>query len=85
MFWTDWGENPKIEKAGMDGSNRRVLIDTNLKWPNGLTVDINSGQLYFADAGTGKIETCDLDGLNRQVQYPLFWAEYTVTVSFCHA
>ena len=24
MFWSDWGENPKIERASMDGSNRRV-------------------------------------------------------------
>ena len=22
MYWTDWGEDPRIERAGMDGSNR---------------------------------------------------------------
>lgn len=22
MYWTDWGEKPRIEGAGMDGSNR---------------------------------------------------------------
>ena len=22
MYWTDWGEEPRIERAGMDGSNR---------------------------------------------------------------
>ena len=24
MFWTDWGADPKIERAGMDGSHRQV-------------------------------------------------------------
>lgn len=24
MFWTDWGEKARIEKAGMDGSHRSV-------------------------------------------------------------
>ena len=24
MFWTDWGREPKIERAGMDGSFRKV-------------------------------------------------------------
>lgn len=22
MYWTDWGEEPRIERAGMDSSNR---------------------------------------------------------------
>jgi len=22
MYWTDWGEEPRIERAGMDGCNR---------------------------------------------------------------
>ena len=25
MFWTDWGTEGKIERAGMDGSHRQVL------------------------------------------------------------
>ena len=24
MFWTDWGEYPKIERGSMDGGNRKV-------------------------------------------------------------
>ena len=30
MYWTDWGSVPKIEKAYMDGSNRRTIINSNL-------------------------------------------------------
>lgn len=52
MYWTDWGENAKLERAGMDGSNRLVLISNNLGWPNGLAVDKAGSQLLWADAHT---------------------------------
>ena len=28
LFWTDWGENPRIERVGMDGTLRRAIITT---------------------------------------------------------
>lgn len=52
MYWTDWGEHAKLERSGMDGSDRAVLINNNLGWPNGLTVDKASSQLLWADAHT---------------------------------
>ena len=58
-----------IEKAGMDGSNRKIIIDTNLTWPNGLTIDYRTKLVYWADAGTKMIETADLDGGNRKVRH----------------
>jgi len=27
IFWTDWGETARIERAGMDGKNRMVFKD----------------------------------------------------------
>ena len=38
MYWTDWGLKPSIEKAGMDGTQRKVIIDSGIYWPNGLTI-----------------------------------------------
>ena len=38
MYWTDWGANPKIEKANYDGSSRMALINQKLGWPNGLSL-----------------------------------------------
>lgn len=52
MYWTDWGENAKLERSGMDGSARVVLISNNLGWPNGLAVDKAGSQLLWADAHT---------------------------------
>ena len=37
MFWTDWGEKPKIERAGMQGSHRsrHIIVTKDIVWPNG--------------------------------------------------
>ena len=52
MFWTDWNRDaPKIEKANMDGTERRALITEGLGLPNGLTIDYDSSQVCWADAG----------------------------------
>lgn len=68
MYWTDWGSNPKIERAGMDASSRIVIISSNLTWPNGLAIDYETKRLYWADAGMKTIEYGNFDGSDRQVK-----------------
>ena len=67
MYWTDWGVNPKIEQAKMDGSARRAIVKENLVWPKGLTIDQTTNRLFWADAKLDKIEVSDLNGKNRQL------------------
>ena len=67
MYWTDWGVNPKIEQAGMDGSARRAIVTGNLVWPNGLTIDRVTNRLFWTDAKLDKIEASDLNGGNRRL------------------
>ena len=50
MYWTDWGRRPYIKHATMDGYNPKAIVETNLGWPNGLTVDMNTSRIYWADA-----------------------------------
>jgi len=65
MYWTDWGEMPKIERAGMDGLSRQKLIDTNIFWPNGLTLDYAEERIYWADGKLNYIHSCAMDGTRR--------------------
>lgn len=67
MYWTDWGTSPKIERSGMDGSGRAVIVERNLTWPNCLSLDIELQRLYWTDASTRTIEVSDYNGKNRQV------------------
>ncbi|XP_071510754.1 uncharacterized protein [Diadema antillarum] len=66
MFWTDWGSNPSIERAYMDGSSRRVIISGGLRWPNGLAIDYQAERLFWVDAGLDKMETADFNGRSRR-------------------
>lgn len=40
LYWSDWGEVAKIEKAGLDGSHRSTIVHTDIEWPNGLTIGL---------------------------------------------
>ncbi len=41
MYWSDWGENARIERAGLDGSNRQAIVSSDIQWPNGLTIGMS--------------------------------------------
>lgn len=67
MFWSDWGESPKIERAGMDGSHRSAIINEGVRWPNGITLDLVLDRIYWIDAKLNLIGSADLDGANSRV------------------
>lgn len=47
MYWSDWGSNPRIERAGMDGTHRQTIVSFDVKWPNGLTLDLVQKRVYW--------------------------------------
>uniref|UniRef100_A0A3Q2GDD7 Very low density lipoprotein receptor n=1 Tax=Cyprinodon variegatus TaxID=28743 RepID=A0A3Q2GDD7_CYPVA len=64
MYWSDWGEPAKIEKSGLNGVNRQVLVATDIQWPNGITLLIK-GRLYWVDSKLHMLCSVDLNGDNR--------------------
>ncbi|XP_045902230.1 nidogen-1-like [Micropterus dolomieu] len=76
LYWADWNrDGPKIEMSNMDGTDRTVLVKDDLGLPNGLTFDLDSQQLCWADAGTRKVECMDPHRRLRRtivdgIQYP---------------
>ena len=65
MFWTDWGEVPKIECASMDGKYRTVIVSTDLGEPYGITIDYANQKIYWADNDEDRIEYSDYTGGGR--------------------
>ncbi|CAO1412555.1 unnamed protein product [Diamesa serratosioi] len=67
MYWTDWGANPRIERAGMDGTHRSTIVSYDVKWPNGLTLDLVTKRVYWVDAKLNVISSCNYDGTRRNI------------------
>lgn len=67
LYWSDWGDVPHIGRIGMDGTNRHVIIQDKITWPNGLTLDFINDRIYWADAREDYIAFASLDGTNRHI------------------
>ncbi|XP_066267552.1 low-density lipoprotein receptor-related protein 6-like [Branchiostoma lanceolatum] len=61
MYWTDWGSDPRIDRAAMDGSNHTTII-RNVSDPNMITIDYKENRLYYCDGGAYSIYSSDLLG-----------------------
>ncbi|XP_045890247.1 very low-density lipoprotein receptor [Micropterus dolomieu] len=62
MFWTEIGNVVKIERAGMDGSERMAVVNSSLGWPGGVAVDTISDRVYWTDERLRAIGSATLDG-----------------------
>jgi integrin beta 2 len=68
IYWTNWNDNRgSIQRAFLSGSPVENIIITDIRTPNGLTIDHKAHKLYWSDARLDKIERCDYDGRNRVV------------------
>ncbi|XP_049434253.1 very low-density lipoprotein receptor isoform X1 [Epinephelus fuscoguttatus] len=67
MFWTEIGNVVKIERAGMDGSERKAVVNSSLGWPGGVAVDTISDRVYWTDERLRAIGSATLDGDDIQI------------------
>ena len=51
----------------MDGHFRSVIHNTDLTWPNALTLDYDTQTLYWMDAYLDRLESSNVNGLNRRL------------------
>ncbi|KAH8375669.1 hypothetical protein KR200_007303, partial [Drosophila serrata] len=71
LYWTNSNiTHPSVERIDLDGSNRTVIISTNIDMPKGIVVDQLSDRLFWIDDLKGvffAVESSRMDGSDRQV------------------
>lgn len=65
LFFADWGHSARIERSLLDGSERKVIVNSDLGFPTGLAIDFETRKLYWADALHDRVEMADFDGKKR--------------------
>ncbi|XP_077865972.1 low-density lipoprotein receptor-related protein 2-like [Saccoglossus kowalevskii] len=62
LYWCDWGNENKIERATLSGESRTVLVGSDvLGTPVGLTLDLRYNMLYWSDEQNKKIMRLNLN------------------------
>ena len=64
LFFTEVS-NPRIIRCGLDGSDRQTIVSnkaTNIRKPNGLSIDFDSNRLYWIDSIYKQIQSSNLNG-----------------------
>ena len=57
LYWTDWGDTARIQRASMDGQNIETVHNqsTSIRQPQALTIDYDSQTLYWSDQSLYKL------------------------------
>ncbi len=67
MFWTDWGH--KIERATLSGTQRVVIVTSNLFWAFRLDLDRRNRLVFWVDWWWDRVESVDYHGNNRKLLF----------------
>ena len=64
IYWTEAGTG-SIQRANLDGSNRRPLVRSS--FPFGIALDVAGGHIYWTNLLAGSIYRANLNGANVQI------------------
>ena len=56
IYWSDLGDQPRIERSFMDGTEREILVDSDIGKPNDIALDLQQRTVYWCNAKMDRIE-----------------------------
>lgn len=83
MLWSEIGKESRIERAGMDGSERKVLLSHGLNWPVALAVDIVTDRIYWVDEKLKCIGSATINGEDIHVNEVLIFILFSKSWELC--
>lgn len=81
IFWADWGDQPKMERADLNGKNRKTILDSSeVMWPSSIAIDATLERIFWADMNKRRICSSDIDGKDVREIVTGLTSPYGVTV-----
>ncbi len=84
IVWNRWDTNKmnaSIMKSNYDGSNQTVLIDSDIKEPNALVIDLEDFRIYWIDRELYTLSSVDYNGNDRRlIKKSKFHFEFTLDI-----
>ena len=65
IFWSDVGGMARIERAGLDGERRAVIVSDYVLRPQALCVDSVQEKIYWLDSRLDSLSSCKYDGTSH--------------------
>ena len=65
LFFANWGAQPKLERASLDGTNRSRLVSHKIVYPRGISLDFANEHVYWTDSYLNHVQRINYDGKNR--------------------
>ncbi|XP_071149869.1 uncharacterized protein [Mytilus edulis] len=62
LYYSTLGTNKTISRSRLDGSEKHTFIDVKLEKVTGISIDYNSGQLYWMENVEGVLKSTDSNG-----------------------
>jgi low density lipoprotein-related protein 2 len=82
LFLTDWRYPPFIGRIGLDGKNFTKIITQDIGSPMGITIDIITKRIWWADTHLKQIEFSNYNGRNRFVVVASDQTAYPYALTF---
>lgn len=83
MYWSEIGEEPQIEQAGMDGSSRKILVNQGLGRPTSIALDQLSWKIFWSDEKFHCLGSANLDGSGLSVSVLLTLGSVEIPCVLC--
>ena len=81
IYWSDWGDKPKIERANLSGKDRITIVDHHyVKWVSSIAVDPTLERIYWIDMNKRHIYSSDVNGKQKMLTVSGLTNPYGVAV-----
>ena len=83
LYWTDWGDTARIQRASMDGQNIETVHNqsTSIRQPQALTIDYDSQTLYWSDQSLYKLLWSQVEpGSQINISSYTFYNTYSMVI-----